>query len=155
MIDTVLLDIDGVLTDGAVYVDSSGKETKRILFDDIDAFFELRRAGMKIGFITGEDNEFCQYIKKRFEPDFFIAGCKDKLNACKQLMEQEGLNFENMCYAGDSKKDMLLLEYLPLSFAPADVAPCIRDAAKVILKSSRGQGIVRELADQILHNRTL
>ena len=57
MIDTVLLDVDGVLTDGAVYVDSSGKETKRILFDDIDAVFELKRAGIKIGFITGEDNE--------------------------------------------------------------------------------------------------
>ena len=51
MIDTVLLDIDGILTDGAVYVDSTGKETKRILFDDIDAIFELKRAGVKIGFI--------------------------------------------------------------------------------------------------------
>ncbi len=155
MIDTVLLDVDGVLTDGAVYVDSSGKETKRILFDDIDAVFELKRAGIKIGFITGEDNEFCRYVKKRFEPDFFIAGCKDKLNACKRLMEQESLELTNMCYAGDSKKDMLLLEYLPLSFAPADVDPCIRAAAKVVLKSSRGQGIVRELADQILQNQTL
>jgi YrbI family 3-deoxy-D-manno-octulosonate 8-phosphate phosphatase len=155
VIDTVLLDVDGVLTDGAVYVDSSGKETKRILFDDIDAVFELKRAGIKIGFITGEDNEFCRYVKKRFEPDFFIAGCKDKLNACKRLMEQESLELTNMCYAGDSKKDMLLLEYLPLSFAPADVDPCIRAAAKVVLKSSRGQGIVRELADQILQNQTL
>ena len=143
------------MTDGAVYVDSSGKETKRILFDDIDAVFELKRAGIKIGFITGEDNEFCRYVKKRFEPDFFIAGCKDKLNACKRLMEQESLELTNMCYAGDSKKDMLLLEYLPLSFAPADVDPCIRAAAKVVLKSSRGQGIVRELADQILQNQTL
>ena len=143
------------MTDGAVYVDSSGKETKRILFDDIDAVFELKRAGIKIGFITGEDNEFCQYVKKRFAPDFFIAGCKDKLNACKRLMEQESLKLANMCYAGDSKKDMLLLEYLPLSFAPADVDPRIRAAAKVVLKSSRGQGIVRELADQILQNQTL
>ena len=59
MINTVLLDIDGVLTDGAVYVSADGKETKRILFEDIDAIFALKRAGLKIGFITGEDNEFC------------------------------------------------------------------------------------------------
>ena len=66
MVDTVLLDVDGILTDGAVYVDSSGKETKRILFEDIDAIFDLKRAGVKIGFITGEDNEFCEYLKNRF-----------------------------------------------------------------------------------------
>ena len=63
MIKAVFLDIDGVLTDGAVYVDASGVETKKILIDDIDAIFELKRAGIKIGFITGEDNEFCQYVQ--------------------------------------------------------------------------------------------
>ena len=72
MICVVLLDIDGILTDGAVYVDSLGKETKRIQFDDIDAIFKLKRAGIKIGFITGEDNDFCQYVEKRFDPDFFL-----------------------------------------------------------------------------------
>ena len=59
MIEAIFLDIDGVLTDGAVYVDASGNETKRILFDDIDAIFKLKRSGIKIGFITGEDNDFC------------------------------------------------------------------------------------------------
>ena len=59
MIEAVFLDIDGVLTDGAIYVDASGNETKRILFDDIDAVFELKRAGLKIGFITGEETSFC------------------------------------------------------------------------------------------------
>lgn len=52
MIDTVFFDIDGVLTDGMVYVDSDGKESKRISFDDIDAVFELKRAGVQVGFIT-------------------------------------------------------------------------------------------------------
>ncbi len=72
--EAVFLDIDGILTDGSVYVDASGKETKRIQFDDIDAIFKLKRAGIKIGFITGEDNDFCQYVEKRFDPDFFSKG---------------------------------------------------------------------------------
>ena len=72
MIEVVFLDIDGVLTDGAVYVDASGNETKRILFDDIDAVFEMKRARLKIGFITGEKTPFCQFVKKRFSPDFFV-----------------------------------------------------------------------------------
>ena len=92
MISEVFLDIDGVLTDGAVYVDASGKETKRILFDDIDAIFKLKRAGIKIGFITGEDNEFCQYVKNRIGPDYFLAGCKDKLAAFKKCSFSAGPN---------------------------------------------------------------
>ena len=42
---------------------------------DVDAIFELKRAGIKIGFITGEDNEFCCYVQKWFSPDFFLVGC--------------------------------------------------------------------------------
>ena len=60
MIEVVLLDIDGILTDGSFYVDASGNETKRILFEDVDAYFELKRSGLKLdsslvkilGFVT-------------------------------------------------------------------------------------------------------
>lgn len=150
MVKVVLLDIDGILTDGAVYVGSSGKESKRILFDDIDAIFAIKRAGLKIGFITGENNDFCQYVKKRFDPDFFIAGCKDKLTACKKLMAEAGLNLESVCYAGDAKKDIPLLEYLPLSFAPNDVTSVVKNAAKVTLVASRGSGVIQEIACYVL-----
>jgi len=128
VIDTVLLDIDGILTDGAVYVDSSGKETKRILFDDIDAIFELKRAGVKIGFITGEDNEFCRYVKKRFTPDFFATGCNGDIlpkhfcnfnlqwmhngesNTIFQLVNDGIINLLNVVPKGN--------EHLPLNHMP-------------------------------------
>jgi 3-deoxy-D-manno-octulosonate 8-phosphate phosphatase (KDO 8-P phosphatase) len=150
MINTVFLDIDGILTDGAVYVDASGKETKRILFEDIDAIFELKRAGFKIGFITGEDNEFCDYVYRRFSPDFLIRGCKDKLGEFKQLAEEHDLDEAKMCYAGDSQRDIGLLEFSGKSFAPADSSVQVRNAAKEVLKASRGKGVVRELVDNIL-----
>lgn len=150
MIEAVFLDVDGVLTDGAVYVDASGNETKRILFDDIDAIFELKRAGLKIGFITGEETSFCQFVKKRFDPDFFIPGCKDKLSALKQILMETGLDKSRVCYAGDAKRDIPLLEFLPLSFAPSDVDDSIKTSAKVVLKTQRGHGVVNEIATYIL-----
>lgn len=150
MVETVLLDIDGILTDGSIYVDASGKETKRIQFDDIDAIFKLKRAGIKIGFITGEDNEFCQYVKNRFSPDYFLTGCKDKLAAFKKLAEENGLDRNNVCYAGDSERDMELLRYVGCSFVPGDVDPVIKSSAKTVLKASRGQGVIKELAGLIL-----
>ena len=150
MVEVVLLYIDGVLTDGAVYVDASGKETKRILFDDVDAIFKMKRAGIKIGFITGEDNDFCQYVKSRFAPDYFIAGCKDKLAAFKKLAEENNLDKSTVCYAGDSERDMELLSYVACSFVPGDIDPVIKSAAKTVLKASRGQGVIKELAGLIL-----
>lgn len=150
MIEVVFLDIDGVLTDGAVYVDASGNETKRILFDDIDAIFEMKRAGLKIGFITGEETPFCQFVKKRFTPDFFVAGCKDKLSALKQILEGTGMDKSQVCYAGDSKRDVPLLEFLPLSFTPSDVDNSIKTASKIVLKAQRGQGVIKEIAMHIL-----
>ena len=150
MISVVFLDIDGILTDGAVYVDASGKEIKRIHFDDIDAIFKLKRAGIKIGFITGEDNEFCQYVKNRIAPDYFLAGCKDKLAAFKKLAEENNLDKSTVCYTGDSERDIELLRYLPCSFVPGDVDPEIKSSAKTVLKASRGQGVIKELSKLIL-----
>ena len=150
MISEVFLDIDGVLTDGAVYVDASGKETKRILFDDINAIFKLKRAGIKIGFITGEDNDFCEYVKNRFAPDYFLAGCKDKLAAFKKLAEENNLDKSTVCYAGDSERDMELLRYVACSFVPSDVDPEIKSSAKTVLKATRGEGVIKEISNLIL-----
>ena len=150
MIEAVFLDIDGILTDGAVYIDSSGNESKRIFFDDIDAVFELKRAGLKIGFITGEDTPFCQFVEKRFEPDFFMPGCKDKLSALKKILVESGLDKFQVCYAGDAKRDVPLLDFLPLSFVPSDVDDSIKAAAKVVLKSQRGRGVIKEITTHIL-----
>lgn len=149
MIDVAFFDIDGILTDGAVYVDSSGNETKRILFEDIDAIFALKRAGIKVGFITAENSKFCDYVRKRFEPDFFLSGCKEKLKGFKEIVEKNRLDVARVCYAGDSHKDIGLLKYLECSFAPADVDQRIKKSAKIVLNAARGKGVVREVVEYI------
>lgn len=150
MVKVIFFDIDGILTDGSVYVDALGNETKRIQFDDIDAIFKLKRAGIKIGFITGEDNEFCKYVKKRFSPEYFLSGCKNKLIAFQKLAKENELNKYTVGYAGDSERDIELLKYVDCSFVPNDVDPEVKKAAKVVLKAARGQGVIKELTDFIL-----
>ncbi len=150
MIKAVLLDIDGVLTDGTVTVNSRGEESKTMSFDDIDAIFELKRNGIKIGFITGEDNQFTEYVRQRFSPDFFITGCKDKLAAFRKLAKESPWDKSDVCYLGDSKKDVALLKFLPHSFAPGDADAEVKAAAKNVLKASRGRGAIKELAHHVL-----
>jgi len=79
-IKLVLLDIDGVLTDGKVSVDSNGNESKTIDFKDIDAVFEMKRRGYKVGLITGEATPITLFFNARFKPDFFYMGVPDNLN---------------------------------------------------------------------------
>ena len=155
MIDAAFFDVDGVLTDGAVYVDAQGNETKRILFDDIDAVFELKRSGIKIGFITGEDTEFCKYVQRRFEPDFFSPGCKDKLAVFKKLIGETGLDKNRVCYVGDSRKDIELLQFVEYSFVPSDVELKVQESSKNVLQTPRGKGVIKEVVAQIfnLNNR--
>ena len=153
MIEIVFFDIDGVLTDGMVYIDSAGNESKRISFDDIDAIFELKRNGIKIGFITGENNSFSEYVKKRFEPNYFISGCKDKLSAYKQLKEEEGFDESKTCFVGDSTKDVELLEYLDCSFVPSDVDSNIKKSAGYVTNATRGNRVIKEVSLYILKKK--
>ena len=150
MVKVIFFDIDGILTDGSVYVDALGNETKRIQFDDIDAIFKLKRAGIKIGFITGEDNEFCKYVKKRFSPEYFLSGCKNKLIAFQKLAKENELEAHSVGYADDSKRDIELLKYVEFGFVSSNVDPEVKKAAKVVLKAARGQGVIKELTDFIL-----
>jgi 3-deoxy-D-manno-octulosonate 8-phosphate phosphatase (KDO 8-P phosphatase) len=149
-IKAVFLDIDGVLTDGTVLIDSTGGESKRISFDDIDAVFRIKRAGIAIGFLTGESTPFCDYVQRRFEPDFFERGCKDKVAAVKNLLSARRLTLEQVCFVGDSLHDVPLLEYLPNSFVPMDVSDEVKVAAKHVLPAERGKGVVRALASILM-----
>lgn len=148
-VDLVLLDIDGVLTDGAMLITPSGDELKRISFDDIDGYFQLRRAGLKLGFITGESTSFCDYVQRRFTPDYFIRGCKDKLAAFERVLSESGASEDRIAYVGDSRHDVPLLKRLKHSYAPADAPAHVRSAVTTVLTARRGQGVLLELADRI------
>ncbi|MDI6721751.1 MAG: SIS domain-containing protein [Candidatus Aenigmarchaeota archaeon] len=141
----ILFDIDGVLTDGAVYI-SEGKETKRITYQDIDAIFALKRAGHSIGFISGEEGEFTRYVQERFLPDYFLTGCKDKLCRFLDLHVRE----EKICFVGDSKHDIGLLKHVDLSFCPADSHDTVKGAVKFVARAKRGEGVIAEVAEFIL-----
>jgi len=149
-IKAVFLDIDGVLTDGAILIDSVGNELKRISFDDIDGVFRIKRAGMSIGFITGESSAFCDYVQRRFEPDYFVRGCKDKVTAMQSLLSANRLAADEVCYVGDSLHDCGLLRFLPHSFVPSDVAAEVKECAKQVLPAERGKGVVMALARLIV-----
>jgi YrbI family 3-deoxy-D-manno-octulosonate 8-phosphate phosphatase len=147
MIKLVLLDIDGVLTNGKVTVDSHGNESKTVDFKDIDAVFEMKRRKLMVGLVTGEATPITLFFRDRFKPDFFYNGCKDKPAALKEILSKTGLSSEEVCYVGDAKYDIPIMRLVKVSACPANAIPEVKALADVQLLRSGGDGCVWELLD--------
>jgi YrbI family 3-deoxy-D-manno-octulosonate 8-phosphate phosphatase len=149
MIRIVLLDIDGVLTNGKVTVDSAGNESKTIDYKDIDAVFEMKRQGLKVGLITGEGTPITLFFRDRFKPDFFFNGCKDKPAALKEILDQTGTAPDEVCYVGDGKHDIPIMNLVKFAGCPANAIPEVRKRSNILLKHDGGDGCVWELLEWI------
>lgn len=145
MINLVVLDIDGVITDGSVIIDSNGTEQKKINLKDIDAIFELHRQGYKLAAITGEDTDIIGYFKKRFPWDYFYSGSKTKTDAIRQIESGTGIQRADICYVGDGKYDIEPLSYVGLGICPANAIDKAKDASNIVLQSNGGEGCLWEL----------
>ncbi len=145
MIELVAFDIDGVITDGTVIVDSDGLEQKQINLKDIDAIFELHRRGFKLAAITGENTKIVGYFEKRFPWDFFYRGNKSKKAAMQRIEKDTGIQSENICYVGDGKYDVETLAYAGLGICPADAIDSAKRAADIILQKDGGKGCLWEI----------
>lgn len=153
MIELVVFDIDGVLTDGSVLVNSQGQEQKRVDLKDIDAVYELKRRGYCLAAMTGEDTEIVRYFRDRLPWDRFYSGCKRKLETIQKLASACGFTMEQTAYIGDGKYDLEVLPHVGLSVCPADAIREARIQADVVLHRNGGDGCVWELLDILAADR--
>lgn len=152
MIKLVVLDIDGVITDGTVIVDMQGNEQKKINLKDIDAIFELHKEGYKLAAITGENTPIVEYFKKRFPWDYFYQNNKRKKEAMDEIAALEHITIQDICYVGDGNYDVDPLLYAGLGVCPRDAIDRAKEAADIIFQNSGGQGCLWELV-QILREQ--
>lgn len=145
MIEMIIFDIDGVITDGTMIIDSKGNEQKQINLKDIDAIFELHRKGFQLVAITGEDTEIVTYFEKRFPWKYFYRGNKNKIETIKNITDQTGITRNSMCYVGDGKYDVEPLTYVGLGICPANAIDKAKNAADIILQNKGGQGCIWEM----------
>ena len=145
MIKLIVLDIDGVITDGSVIVDMRGNEQKKINLKDIDAIYELHNQGYKLAAITGENTSIVDYFKKRFPWNYFYQNNKKKLATIEEIAGKEHISMQEICYVGDGKYDVEPLEAAGLGLCPADAIDRAKAAADIILQNPGGQGCLWEL----------
>jgi D-sedoheptulose 7-phosphate isomerase len=151
VIKLIVLDIDGVITDGAIIINENGGEEKKINLKNIDAIYELKRRGYKLAGITSENTPIVRYFKKRFPWDLFYVGKNNKLNTIKEIEKNLNIKKEEICYIGDGIKDIETLKYVGLSVCPQDAIDEVRLCSDIVLEKKSGEGCLWEFLN-ILEN---
>ncbi len=140
MIKWIFLDIDGVLTDGSVYVDEYGKEIKKIHYYNLDAIFELHSQGYLLVALTAEKSTFTSFLEKRVPWTLFFGGCKDKLSVLLELERDGKLSRDEVVFVGDSRRDILLLQNVALSVCPQNAMSEVKKVCQYILPKNSEEG---------------
>ena len=146
----ILMDVDGVLTDGKIIFTSDGTELKEFNILDGMGITLARMAGLKTGIITGRESKMVQRRAEELKYDVISQGSLKKLPRYEEIKKQFGLSDEEVCYIGDDLPDMPILKRAGFSVAVANARDEVKAVSDFITMSYGGNGAVREVVDIIL-----
>lgn len=144
------MDVDGTLTDGAMYYSAEGEAMKRFDTRDGMGITLLHLAGIQTAIITSETTSIVQKRAEKLRIAHVYLGAKKKNEVLAELCEKLGLTFEEIAYIGDDINDIPAMQTGVLAVCPADAVESVRILASYICSKQGGHGAVRELAEMIL-----
>jgi len=149
-IKLLLLDVDGVMTDGGIYLSNSGDEFKKFNIQDGYVITKLRRAGFKIGIITGRVSNIVTKRAEELGITEVHQNLENKLETYEHIKAKWKLSDEEVAYIGDDEFDLPVLERVGFSASPSDAVPSVKKRVHFVCTRSGGNGAVREVIDLIL-----
>ncbi|HEY6246645.1 MAG TPA: HAD hydrolase family protein [Pyrinomonadaceae bacterium] len=149
-IKLLLMDCDGVLTDGRIWLFENGEEQKGFHTRDGLGLDILHRAGLRSGIISGRTSQAVANRAQSLKMEFVRLGCEDKLAAFSEVVEQAGVTNSEIAYVGDDLNDIPLMLLSGLAIAVADAAWETRESAHYVTTVAGGYGAVREAVELIL-----
>ena len=150
----LVLDVDGVLTDGRLYVAASGEEFKVFHVRDGAGIVALQRAGIAVAIISGRDSAAVSHRADELGIRHVRQGVADKAAALRSLLGELGVAAEQTACVGDDTPDLPMLAAAGLAIAVADAHPAVRAAAHWVTRANGGCGAVRETCDLLLSAAT-
>jgi 3-deoxy-D-manno-octulosonate 8-phosphate phosphatase (KDO 8-P phosphatase) len=149
----VLSDVDGVMTDGSVWLLPDGGEAKAFHIRDGLGIVLAQRAGLRTGIVSGRASEAVARRAAELGMAPVLQGVRDKREALRAILQGEGLLAEEVAYIGDDVNDLPILSEVGLSAAPADAALEVRLQAFMVTEAGGGRGCLREFIEAILRAR--
>lgn len=152
-IELVLLDVDGVLTDGRIIWDANGTEIKFFNVKDGHGIKLLQRAGIQVGIITGRTSPVVDLRAKELGITLVYQGSLRKQDSYDDIKRITGLSDYQIAYMGDDVIDVPVMRRVGFAAAPSDALPEALAVADLVTSRCGGMGAVRELCDLILKCR--
>jgi YrbI family 3-deoxy-D-manno-octulosonate 8-phosphate phosphatase len=148
-IDVFVFDFDGVLTNNFVQIDENGKESVSCSRADGLAFDVLKKLNKSVYILSTEKNLVVKARAKKLKIPA-IQGVSDKVEAIKKLVDENHYNLQNILYVGNDLNDYQVMKLCGFSVCPADSHSKIKEISGIVLKTNGGNGIVRELLEDVL-----
>ncbi len=149
-IKLLLMDVDGVMTDGGIIIDSQGVESKQFNVRDGHGIKLLMRAGVEVGIITSRESPVVALRAKELGIKILHQRALIKLEAFDKILQELKVEEEEVAYLGDDLVDLPILRRVGMAVAVADAVSEVIDQADYVTTSPGGRGAVRELAEMIL-----
>ena len=146
----LLLDVDGVLTDGKIIIDSQGNEIKHFNVLDGMGIKLLQKIGVEVGILSSRFSLVVNHRSKELGINVLIQGELEKLNSYKKLLKEKNLKDEDVAYMGDDWVDLPILKRVGLAIGVPNAWYPINEYVDYITKHPGGLGAVREICDLIL-----
>lgn len=148
-IELLILDVDGVLTDGRLYFSVNGDETKTFHVRDGYGIRKLLAAGVQVAVISGRQSAAVTRRMNELGVKYVYQGCSDKLATLRELLKELGLGSDVCAFMGDDIPDLEAMQAVALPLCVADAPPKLLACAKWQSQTSGGNGAVREACDLI------
>ncbi|MEW6606098.1 MAG: HAD-IIIA family hydrolase [bacterium] len=151
-IKLILMDVDGVLTDGRIIL---GEKEELKFFDIKDGMgiTLAKKAGLKVGVITGRTSKAVEKRGKELKMDYVIQEKINKLEAVEEILKKEKLDYKNIAYIGDDIIDISLFRKVGFSATVNDAPEYIKSEVSYVANKNGGRGAVREIIEYILKNQ--
>jgi len=155
MIELIVLDVDGTLTDGKIYYSNNNEEIKAFNIKDGLMIKSWNMLGKKSAIITGRDSFIVEKRAKELDIEIVRQGIKDKLKELDNILEELNLRYENVAFIGDDMNDYKIIKVIDESYCPFDANIIIQDTAKYRLHRKGGEGCVAEMIENIIKQENL
>ncbi len=150
MIELLVLDVDGCLTDGSIIYSESGDETKNFSVKDGLAIASWIKMGHHVVIITGRKSTLVKRRADELGIQHLFQGVHNKDEVLNSLLSKLDINLQNVAAIGDDLNDMKMLQIVGKSYTPNDGSHYIKNIVSTVLKSNGGKGAVREMIEEII-----
>ena len=149
-IELLIVDVDGVLTDGRIILDGKDGEYKAFHVRDGHGIKLIQRIGVKVAIITGRSSQVVQRRADELGIEIVVQGSKDKMKDYIKIMDDLKLSDDQVAYVGDDIVDLPVMRRVGLPIAVADAEEYVRQEALLVTDRAGGRGAVREVTDMIM-----